>query len=323
MRQRGRRYQRGIRDANAVVKLILFLQAAQDGHSVLHAGFTDKDRLEAPRERRVLFHMLAVFIERSGPDAMQFAARQRGLQQVGSIHRAIRLAGPDDRVHFIDEENDPAGGSGHFLQHGFQPLLEFAAVFRPGDERAHVERQQFLVLQTVGHVTVDDAQREAFHDGGLADARLPDQHRVILGAAGKHLHRAADFLVAADHRVELALACGLGEIAGILLQRIISVFRRGAVGRAALAQRLDGRIERLRRDAGAGENFPRFTLLVHGNGEQQPLGGDKAVARLLRNLLSLVKNPRQRGLQINLPGARARHLWQLAQRHFGFPQSLA
>ena len=208
-----------------MVNFVFFLQAAQDGHRVLHARLIDEDRLEASRQRRVLFHVLAVFIQRGGPDAMQLAPRQCGLQQVGSVHRAVGLAGANDRVHLIDEENDPAAGSGHFLQHGLQPLLELSAIFRAGDHRAQVERQQFLVLQAVRHVAVDDAQRKAFHDSGLAHAGFADQHRIVLGAAGKNLHRAPDLLVAADHRVELAVAGGLGEIARILLQCVISVFR--------------------------------------------------------------------------------------------------
>src|SRR3546814_373010 len=37
------------------------------------------------------------------------------------------------------------------------------------------------------------------------DAGLVDQHRVVLGAAAQHLHDPLDFLLAADHGVELAL----------------------------------------------------------------------------------------------------------------------
>ena len=35
------------------------------------------------------------------------------------------------------------------VQHRLQPLLEFAAIFRAGDQRAHVERQQLLVLRAI------------------------------------------------------------------------------------------------------------------------------------------------------------------------------
>ena len=41
-----------------------------------------------------------------------------------------------------------------------------------GDKAAHVERQQLLVLEAFRHVALDDAQRQAFRDRGLAHARL-------------------------------------------------------------------------------------------------------------------------------------------------------
>ncbi len=101
----------------------------------------------------------------------------------------------------------------HFVEHGLQPLLELAAILRAGDQGAHVERHQLLVLEALRHVAVDDAQRQAFGDGRLADAGLADQHRVVLGAARQHLDGAADLVVAADHRIELALAGLGGEVA--------------------------------------------------------------------------------------------------------------
>ena len=258
MRQRRRGDDRGVGDAHAVMLLVLVLQAAQDRDRVLDARLVDEDRLEAPRQRRVLLDMLAVFVERGGADAMQLAARQRRLEQVGGVHRAFGLAGADERVHLVDEQDDAAARRRHFLQHRLQPLLELAAVFRAGDQRAHVEREQLLVLQALRHVAVDDALRQAFDDRGLADARLADQHRIVLGAAGQHLDGAADFLVAADHRIELAVARGLGEIAGIFLQRVIGVFGRCDVGGAALAQRFDRGVEVLRRDAAPGRESCRL-----------------------------------------------------------------
>ena len=72
---------------------------------------------------------------------------------------------------------------GDLLEDGLQPLLELAAVLRAGDQRADVERDDALVLQTLGHVAAHDALGEALDDRGLADARLADQDRVVLGAA--------------------------------------------------------------------------------------------------------------------------------------------
>ena len=53
---------------------------------------------------------------------------------------------------------------------------------------------------------------KAFDDGRLADTRLADQHRVVLGASLKNLNGPANFIVAADHRVEFALTLSLIHI---------------------------------------------------------------------------------------------------------------
>ena len=127
-----------------------------------------------------------------------------GFSRLRGVHRALGLAGADEGVHLVDEQDDAAAGGGDLVEHGLEALLELAAVLRAGDQRAHVERQQLLVLEALGHVAVDDAQRQALDDGGLADAGLADQHGVVLGAPRQHLDGAADLLVAADHRVELA-----------------------------------------------------------------------------------------------------------------------
>ena len=99
---------------------------------------------------------------------------------------------------------DLALGVGDLLEDRLQPLLELAAVLGAGDHRAEVEADEPLVLEALGHVALDDAAGEALDDGGLADAGLADEHRVVLGAARQHLDDPADLLVAPDDRVELA-----------------------------------------------------------------------------------------------------------------------
>ncbi len=84
--------------------------------------------------------------------------------------------------------------------------------------------------------------RQALDDGGLADARLADEHRVVLRAARQHLDDAADLLVAADDRVELALARQLGEVAAVALERLVlalGVLVGDALGAAHRGQRLE------------------------------------------------------------------------------------
>ena len=91
------------------------------------------------------------------------------------------------------------------LEDRLEALLELAAVLGAGDQRAEVERDDALVLEaSPGTSPRDDALGEALDDGRLADAGLADQDRVVLGAPREHLDDAADLLVAADDRVELA-----------------------------------------------------------------------------------------------------------------------
>ena len=309
-----RRDQRAVGDAHAVVLLVLLLQAAQDRDGVLDRRLGDEDGLEAPRQRGVLLDVLAILVERGGADAVQLAARQRRLQQVAGIHGALGLAGADDGVQLVDEQDDAAALGLHLGQHGLQPLLELAAVLGAGDQGAHVERQQLLVLEALGHVALDDALGEALGDGGLADAGLADQHGIVLGAPRQHLDGAADLLVAADHRIDLALGGGGGEIAGIALERIIGLLGRSAVGGAALADVVDGLVERGRVDARLLEGAAGIARRLHGQRQQQALDRDELVAGLVGDLLGGVEDARQLGREIDLAGAAARNLGPLGQR---------
>ena len=103
-------------------------------------------------------------------------------------------------------------GALDLVHHRLQALLELAAELRARDHRAHVEREHPLVLQVLRHVAGDDLLREPFGDRRLADARLADDHRVVLRAAVQDLHHPLDLVLAADHRVELVLARRLRQV---------------------------------------------------------------------------------------------------------------
>ncbi len=93
------------------------------------------------------------------------------------------------------------------LDDRFQPLLEIAAIARAGDQRAHVERIDGAVLQHFGHVVLDDLARQALGDGGLADAGIAHEQRIVLLAAAQDLDGALDLALAADQRIDAARAC--------------------------------------------------------------------------------------------------------------------
>jgi hypothetical protein len=148
-------------------------------------------------------------------------------------------------VQLVDEEDDLPLRVGNFLQHRFQSLFELPAVLRAGDERAHIERDDAFALQPFGHVAANDPSGEPFDDRGLANARLPDEHRVVLRAARKDLNDPADLFVAPDDRIQLALARELRQVAAVTFERLIRAFRifvRDALRPAHRGQGLEDRV---------------------------------------------------------------------------------
>src|SRR6185437_4704871 len=92
-----------------------------------------------------------------------------------------------------------------------------------GDERPHVERVDRAGAQHFGHLALDDLARQAFGDGGLADAGIADEERVVLLPAAENLDRALDLGIAADQRID---AAGLGllvQIDAIGVERIAAL----------------------------------------------------------------------------------------------------
>src|SRR5437016_4555873 len=131
---------------------------------------------------------------------------------------ALGGAGADQRVQLVDEQHDLAARA-NLVEDLLQSLLELAAVFRPGDQRAHVERQHALVLQRLGHIAEVDLLGEAFGDRRLAHTRLADQGRVVLRSAAEDLNDTLDLGLATDHRVQLVPARELREVAAELVEK--------------------------------------------------------------------------------------------------------
>ena len=216
-----------------VVRLVAVAQALEDLDGVRQRRLTHLDRLEAALERGVLLQVLAVLVERGGTDGLQLATGQHRLEDAGRVDRALGGTRTDQGVDLVDEQDDVAAGA-DLLEHLLEALLEVTAVAGTGDQRTQVERVELLVLERLGHLALDDLLGQALDDGGLADAGLADQHRVVLGAAGEHLHDPLDLLLAPDDRVELALAGGLGQVAAELVEHEARR-RRGLARRLAPA----------------------------------------------------------------------------------------
>ncbi|CPR64640.1 Protein of uncharacterised function (DUF3170) [Salmonella enterica subsp. enterica serovar Bovismorbificans] len=92
-------------------------------------------------QRRVFFNVLTVFIQRGRTHTVQFTTRQRRFQHIPGVHCAIGLTCANHGVQLVDKQDDVAFLFRQIVQHAFQTLFKFAAIFRPGHQRAHIQRQ--------------------------------------------------------------------------------------------------------------------------------------------------------------------------------------
>ena len=273
-----------------MMHLVAFLEAAQDGDSVLHTGLAHHHGLEAALQRCVLLDILAVLVESGGTYAAQFPAGQHGFQDIARIHGPLGSTCPYHRMHLVNEQQYLSVRLGNLIQHGFESFFELAPELGPGHQSAHVERIEGLVLQGFRHITCHNAAGQPLHNGGLAHARLADEHRVVLGAAGKDLDGAPDFLVPANDRVQLAMAGQLRQVASVFLQGLVALLGILA-GDILLAVLLDGIL-----DAALGElELPADGLHLLGTvrhqRQQQMLSGDIIIFHGLGQVLGPAQHP--------------------------------
>jgi len=87
MRQRGRRHQRGILDAHAVMNFVAFLQSAQNRNGRLDGRLGDLHGLESAFERRVFSRCACGIRRASSRHATEFAAGERGFMMLAASAR--------------------------------------------------------------------------------------------------------------------------------------------------------------------------------------------------------------------------------------------
>ena len=218
------RHHRLVGDRHPVVGLVAVAQALEDLDGVGKRRLLDLYRLEAAFERSILLEVFAVLVESGGTDGLELTTGEHGLQDRSGVDRSFGRPGTDEGVQLVDEQDDVAPGA-DLLQNLLEALLEVTSVPGTRDEGPEVEGVELLALDGLRHVTCDDLLGETLDDGGLADARLTDEDRIVLRAARQDLHHPLDLPLPADHRVELSLARKLREVAPELIEH-----RRAARG---------------------------------------------------------------------------------------------
>ena len=169
-------------------------------------GSIDLHQAETSRQRFIFGDVFLVLGHRGRADDAHLAAGQRRLEHVRGVGRsAQRRARADDRVRFVDEENQVVALF-NFVDDSLDSLFKHAAQHRAGDDAAHLQlhdvraaqtRRNFFRLQL-------DQPRQSFDHRSLADAGFANQHRRICAfAMAKNLDDLLNLFFAADGRRNL------------------------------------------------------------------------------------------------------------------------
>ena len=162
-------------------------------------------------------------------------------------------------------------GALDLVHHSLDALLELAAVLGARDHQGEVEGDDLAVEQDLGDDAGGDLLGETFHDGRLADAGLADEDGVVLGAAAEDLDHAANLLLAADHRVELA---GLGQFGQVAPEGLQEREAFAAARATALLTGLAGRRRLVGRLVGGGGILAGLALALGGGRGRVDVGQD-------------------------------------------------
>ena len=111
-------------------------------------GSSDHHRLEAALEGGVFLDMCLRYSSSVvAPMQCKFAAGEHcGLSMIGGIDGALGGAGADERVQFVDEQDNLPSAGGDFLEHALRRSSNSPRYFAPATS-AEIQRDQRLVLE--------------------------------------------------------------------------------------------------------------------------------------------------------------------------------
>ena len=185
---------------------------AEDLHRLRHRGLPHHHRGEAPLQRRVGLEEATELLVGGGPDAGKLTPGQRALEFVGRILGTLPGGpGADQGVDLVEEEHHPSRGAPHLLLEAVEPLGERPAEGRAGEEvrGRQLDHDAPPQLPRRGEQPLGDA----FHDGGLADARLTHQAGVVGPALPQDVQHLVHLPGPSHHRIQTALMGEGGEVA--------------------------------------------------------------------------------------------------------------
>ena len=197
-----------------MVLLVVALDAQQHFVGVFHGWLLDLHRLEPALQGGILLYKLTILGKSSSADHLNFAARERRLQDIRRVHGALTVAGAHQIVHLVNEQNNIALGL-HLVHQTLDPALKLATKLGAGHQCGQVQQIDLFVCQARRHLPLSNANGQPLGNGSLTHARLADQAGVILGTAAQDFNRAGDLLLSADNGVQLAVPSFAGQVGAV------------------------------------------------------------------------------------------------------------
>lgn len=170
--------------------------------------------MESSFERGIFFDVSFVFGKGGRTDKSDVATGERGFQYVGGIESAGRIAGADEGVDLIDEEDD-ARRLLHFTDDFLQARFEFSAETRARDDECEVEGEDAFLREEVASGTLSYFLRQCCDEGGFADTRIAEEEGIVLLFAPEDVDESFDFMRATDEWFSRSV---LPEVDGVLIE---------------------------------------------------------------------------------------------------------
>src|SRR5262245_53103532 len=135
-----------------MVDFIAWLQSAQNTDCILDGRLIDHHRLETALQSGILLDMLAVLVKCSRANTVQFAACQQWFEHIRGVHCALSCSRTDQRMQFINEEDNATLCTGDLFEYGFQALLKLTPELGSCYQCAKVERYHLFVSKGFGNI---------------------------------------------------------------------------------------------------------------------------------------------------------------------------
>ena len=207
-----------------MVNFVAFSQPSKNGHGIFHSWLADFHRLKTSLQGRVFLDVFAILIQRRRSDRAEFSASQLRLKKVRGIHRSFTRPGTHNGVKLVDEENDLTIQISHLFKKSFETILKLSPILGARDHPAQVERDKAFIFHRIGNIPADDASGQALNNSSLAYSGFPNENWIVLGPTRKHLEDTANFLVPANHRINLSFPSAGREVLSVFFQSLVFSF---------------------------------------------------------------------------------------------------